>query len=64
MPDISMCEGKNCPIKEKCYRYRAFPDSWQWYMNFRPNENGSCDNFWFIEAGMSIRGMEQISWDE
>jgi len=23
MADISMCNGKDCPIKEKCYRFTA-----------------------------------------
>lgn len=23
MADISMCEGKDCPIKQECYRYTA-----------------------------------------
>lgn len=25
MPDISMCSGDGCPIKEKCYRHMATP---------------------------------------
>ena len=25
MPDISMCRGVGCPIKEKCWRYTAPP---------------------------------------
>lgn len=26
MPDITMCTGGNCPLKESCYRYRAVPN--------------------------------------
>lgn len=26
MPDISKCYGKDCPLKEKCYRYTCEPD--------------------------------------
>ena len=25
MPDISMCQGGDCPMKEKCYRFTATP---------------------------------------
>ncbi len=26
MPDITMCEGKDCPLKETCYRFTAKAD--------------------------------------
>ena len=26
MPDITMCKGENCPMKETCYRYKATPN--------------------------------------
>lgn len=26
MPDISMCSGKDCMSRNKCYRYRAIPN--------------------------------------
>lgn len=26
MPDISMCTGGDCPMKDKCYRFTATPD--------------------------------------
>ena len=35
MPDISKCEGKNCPIKNKCYRFTCKPSEfWQTYSDF------------------------------
>jgi len=34
MPDISMCNGYDCPKRNKCYRFTARPDEyWQSYMN-------------------------------
>jgi len=33
-PDISKCWGKDCPIKEKCYRYTCEPDELQAYSDF------------------------------
>jgi len=29
MPDISMCEGQNCPLKETCYRHTATPNEFR-----------------------------------
>jgi len=26
MPDISMCSGQDCPLKETCYRFTAKPN--------------------------------------
>lgn len=42
-----MCYGRDCPLKEKCYRHTA-PKSeyWQSYMTWIPYKNGKCDKFW------------------
>lgn len=50
MPDISMCEGKECPLKENCYRYKATPSEyWQSYFTEEPfYKDGDiimCDHF-------------------
>lgn len=45
MPDICMCQGDNCPIKDKCYRFTAHADEmWQSYANFEYKHG--CDYFW------------------
>ena len=31
MPDITLCSGKNCPLKEECYRFTTEPDDLQSY---------------------------------
>ena len=37
MPDITMCCNCLCPIRKKCYRYRAVPDQYrQSWCNFQP----------------------------
>ena len=33
-PDISKCWGKDCPLKEKCYRFTCEPDELQAYSDF------------------------------
>ena len=46
MPDIIMCEGKDCPIKERCYLYRATPcEQRQAYFTEIPYKDGNCDYF-------------------
>ena len=57
MPDITMCDNKNCVLRDVCYRYRAIPDRYQAYAMFEPklvllNEHNNkhsgwvCDSFW------------------
>jgi hypothetical protein len=48
MPDITMCNGNDCKLKDKCYRFVADADPhWQSYFIDLPlNEDGSCDHFY------------------
>ena len=46
MPDISMCWGNDCPLKEECYRYLAKPCMLQSYFAEPPYKDGKCDHFW------------------
>jgi hypothetical protein len=45
MPDITMCKGKNCPLKESCYRFTAKPDEWQSFFLEEPVKDRECDHF-------------------
>ena len=56
MADITMCigekDGKDCPLKETCYRYKAKPNEfWQSYFMEPPyNElEEKCYHYWKIE---------------
>lgn len=49
MPDISMCRGHGCPLKNDCYRYRAIGGQWQSYFMDSPIENDKCAYFEPIE---------------
>lgn len=52
MPDISMCKGENCPLKEKCYRFKAIPSEfWQSYFSEIPYsfESNGCEYFWEVK---------------
>ena len=46
MPDITMCEWTDCPMKEECYRYKAKPDEPQLYFTEPPIEDWECEYFW------------------
>ena len=49
MADITMCNGKECPLSYKCYRHNAKPDPyWQSYFVEAPynKETKSCDSYW------------------
>ena len=47
MPDINMCRNKECPNKDRCYRFTAEPNSkWQTWAEFCFDEDtGECDDF-------------------
>jgi hypothetical protein len=47
MPDITMCNGLNCELKENCYRYKAEPSKYMqsWFM-ISPNDGLECDYYW------------------
>ena len=48
MADITMCDGKGCSKKKKCYRYTA-PKTplWQSFFVTTPDPSGDkCEYFW------------------
>jgi hypothetical protein len=50
MPDIAMCKDNLCPIRERCFRFRAKPsEPFQWYdRNLRYGEKTGCNKYWEI----------------
>jgi len=45
LPDLTMCEGGECPLKEECYLYRAKPSEYrQSYFAKAPFKDGKCDH--------------------
>lgn len=45
MPDITMCSGDDCPLKEDCFRYYAKPDKHQSYFMGTPFYENKCGYF-------------------
>lgn len=46
MPDITMCNGTDCPFKERCYRFTAKPSDYQSYFFDPPIKDGKCNHYW------------------
>jgi len=60
MPDITMCSGEECPLKESCYRYTAKPSRYQSYFFEPPIEDGECNYFWTDKVRSKTDETEQI----
>jgi len=53
MPDITMCQGIECPYKLKCYRHNATPSEHrQAYFTKVPYDKGKnkCDFFILVKG--------------
>jgi len=51
MPDITMCPGGDCPLKETCYRYKAEPSEYlQSYFMEAPYKEEDCSHYWEVEV--------------
>jgi len=66
MPDITMCEGGNCPAKSTCYRAVATPSEHrQSYFTVPPRDNDNCYHYIGInegrEVGFRFAGVEEKS---
>jgi len=48
MPDISLCKGTNCNIKDNCYRFKAKPSEFRqsWFFNSPNIDPLNCDYYW------------------
>lgn len=47
MPDITMCWGRECPLKQNCYRYTAKPSEFrQSYFKEIPWDGKTCNYQW------------------
>ena len=47
MPDITMCEGEGCDVKNTCYRFTAKPSKFmQSYFTATPIKDEGCEYYW------------------
>jgi hypothetical protein len=49
MPDITVCDNRECPMFKKCFRGQVKWNNYQSVSTFEPNEDGTCDHFWELE---------------
>lgn len=56
MPDITMCNGTDCPHKKNCYRFTATPSEYQSYFMEPPIKDGKCNHYWGDNP--------ELVWDE
>jgi hypothetical protein len=61
MSDITMCEGINCPIREKCFRFRAKTNLVQHFFLKTPYEYSHCEKFISYEDELVF---DQIKWKQ
>jgi hypothetical protein len=60
MPDFTMCEGKDCPMKAKCRRATAKPNpDRQAYFTGSPNEGDKCE-YLMIDPFKKIRSRKVV----
>jgi hypothetical protein len=53
MPDITMCHGEGCVLKENCWRYLAQPNQYQSYFVGSPiKDTGECGYFLRVVANV------------
>ena len=66
MPDITMCSGQGCPIKEKCYRNYANASDHQSYFSGIPYdfEKKECAFYWGDNAQSIFIQLNDIFKDE
>lgn len=69
MPDIAMCTGGDCPLRDKCYRFLATPNSYlQSYIAVTPyvKVNGvvECKYFWKHDRERSSRTPDEPSSED
>jgi hypothetical protein len=49
MPDITMCDGTDCPKKDTCHRHKAKPSPYGQSMFVDPpfdHDKEKCSHFW------------------
>lgn len=56
MPDMEMCHGTDCPLRDRCYRYTAEPSFRQSYFSTPPIKDGECEWFSRIYGSLRERG--------
>jgi hypothetical protein len=51
MPDITMCDGQDCPMKDTCHRYLAKPSEYRqsYFVEVPLEKDGTCKHYWEVK---------------
>jgi len=60
MADVAMCQEKDCPKKDSCYRFRAVPDHYQWYMKPESFDENGCPEHLIILPGHKLTNIASL----
>lgn len=66
MPDIAMCSGEGCSVKETCTRHMAEPNEFyqSFFMN-PPGKDETCDYYWPVkQSPYRLRNASPVSKDD
>ena len=56
VPDIAMCPGDGCSVKDKCYRHVAVPSGDRQAWMVTPEPSGEwCEYFWEVGERKDVR---------
>ena len=63
MADITMCSGKNCPLKRNCKRFTETPGEHEYYFSILPYSflSKKCDMFWNINTDEIYNQLKDIT---
>lgn len=62
MVDIAMCRRGDCPKKNTCFRYLAFPDEFQSYVIInKPILDDDCDLYWRCRNAKELKMMNRMN---
>jgi hypothetical protein len=67
MPDITMCQGRHCKRRDKCYRHTAEPSKFmQVYFATAPVDTatGTCEYFWPVKGWEPEKQINEGEKDE
>ena len=54
MPDISMCQNKECKFKKECYRFTAKPSEFmQAYAEFNCKDKEGADTYFWSNKNLN-----------
>ena len=63
MVDIAMCYRSDCPDKNTCFRYLAFPSELQAYIQVTDPiiEQGKCEFYWRCRTPKELSEMNKLN---